>query len=80
MPKNTSNPLKLPWEPNNITDQFLIYLYFSEVQTLQRNQTREFNYLNGNLWNNRPNTLSNQTTTTVYSDPPEKAESKSIRL
>lgn len=76
-PDNTSNPLKFTWEPRNATDQFLIYLHFSEVQTLQRNQFREFDiYLNGNLWSNRSIRPYNRTFTSVWSDQPEKPASK----
>ncbi|KAL8093836.1 hypothetical protein AgCh_035641 [Apium graveolens] len=76
-PDNPSNPLRLPWTPSNASDQFLIYLYFSEVQTLQRNQTREFDiYLDGKPWSTRPVTPFNRTTVTVYSDVLEKPASR----
>ncbi|WOG94178.1 hypothetical protein DCAR_0313471 [Daucus carota subsp. sativus] len=72
-PDNSSNPLKLPWTPANASDQFLIYMYFSEVQTLQPNQTREFDiYLDGKPWSRRPVTPYNRSTVTVYSDALEK--------
>ncbi|KAK1400078.1 putative leucine-rich repeat receptor-like serine/threonine-protein kinase [Heracleum sosnowskyi] len=75
-PENTSNPLKITWEPRNASDQFLIYLHYAEVQTLQRNQTREFNiYLNGNLWYNRPISPFNRSTGTLYSTEPENQTS-----
>lgn len=76
-PDNSSNPLRLPWTPLNASDQFLIYLYFSEVQTLQRNQTREFDiYLDGKLWSSRPVTPFNRTTVTAYSEVLEKPASR----
>ncbi|KAK1354976.1 putative leucine-rich repeat receptor-like protein kinase [Heracleum sosnowskyi] len=76
-PDNSSNPLRLPWTPLNASDQFLIFLYFSEVQTLQRNQTREFDiYLDGKLWSSRPVTPFNRTTVTAYSDVLEKPASR----
>ncbi|KAL8149787.1 hypothetical protein AgCh_006700 [Apium graveolens] len=75
-PDNTSNPLKITWEPRNASDQFLIYLHFAEVQTLKRNQTREFNvYLNGNLMYNRPVIPINRSTGTGYSTEPEERAS-----
>lgn len=76
-PENSSNPLKLQWEPTNKSDQFLIYLHFAEVQTLQPNQSREFNiYLNGNLWYDETITPYNWTTITWDSEAPEKPASK----
>ncbi|KAL1806073.1 hypothetical protein ACET3Z_029141 [Daucus carota] len=76
-PDNSSNPLKLIWSPDNVTDQFLIYLHFSEVQSLHRNQTREFDiYLNGDLWSQYSIRPFNQSTTTLPSASPEKAASK----
>ena len=76
-PENTSNPLKLEWEPTNKSDQFLIYLHFAEVQKLQTNQSREFNiYLNGNLWYDETITPYDVITLTVESVAPEKPESK----
>ena len=76
-PDNSSNPLKLIWYPVNVTDQFLIYLHFSEVQTLHRNQTREFDiYLNGDLWSQFSISPFNRSTTTLPSASPEKSASK----
>ncbi|WOH12324.1 hypothetical protein DCAR_0831826 [Daucus carota subsp. sativus] len=76
-PDNITNPIKIFWQSVNVTNQFLIYLHFSEVQTLHRNQTREFDiYLNGDLWSDYSIRPSNLTTRTISSASPEKGASK----
>ncbi|XP_056177069.1 probable LRR receptor-like serine/threonine-protein kinase At4g29180 isoform X2 [Syzygium oleosum] len=42
-PRNASEPLELRWTSSNASDQFLVYLYFAEVEQLQKNVSRKFN-------------------------------------
>ncbi|XP_014500547.1 LRR receptor-like serine/threonine-protein kinase IOS1 [Vigna radiata var. radiata] len=44
-PENDSAPLVISWEPQNETDQFYVYMYFTEIQVLTKNQTRQFNIM-----------------------------------
>ncbi|KAL8149788.1 hypothetical protein AgCh_006701 [Apium graveolens] len=79
VPDNSSEPLKISWVPLNASDRFIICLHYGEVQTLQQNETREFNmYLNGNLWtpNDLPITPSYQTPSSVFSTGPELSASR----
>ncbi|XP_028778976.1 putative leucine-rich repeat receptor-like protein kinase At2g19210 [Neltuma alba] len=39
-PINESAPMKIEWEPEDATDQFFFYMHFSELQVLEKNQTR----------------------------------------
>ncbi|KAL3744834.1 hypothetical protein ACJRO7_014012 [Eucalyptus globulus] len=41
--QNASKPLELRWTSSNASDQFFVYLYFAEVEQLQRNVSRKFN-------------------------------------
>ncbi|KAA8536751.1 hypothetical protein F0562_029229 [Nyssa sinensis] len=64
---NASDSLYFSWVPDNPTDQFYIYLHFTEVQVLKANESRAFLiYLNGELWYSKPVIPSNLTTTTIY--------------
>uniref|UniRef100_A0A0R0G434 non-specific serine/threonine protein kinase n=1 Tax=Glycine max TaxID=3847 RepID=A0A0R0G434_SOYBN len=50
-PANVSAPLVISWKPDDPKDSFYVYLHFTEIQVLAKNQTREFNItLNGNPW------------------------------
>ncbi|KAK4774987.1 hypothetical protein SAY86_009922 [Trapa natans] len=49
-PKNGTNSLELTWVSSDANDQFYIFLYFAEVEVLQRNQTRNFSI----SWNGSP--------------------------
>ncbi|OMO91589.1 hypothetical protein COLO4_18263 [Corchorus olitorius] len=50
MPHNASDPLELSWTADSDTSKFYVYMYFAEVQQLQKNQTRKFNI----SWNGTP--------------------------
>jgi len=48
-PANASAPLLISWEPENETDQFYVYMHFTELFTT--NQTRRFNIMrNAESW------------------------------
>ncbi|KAK6236422.1 hypothetical protein QUC31_020207 [Theobroma cacao] len=50
MPHNASDPLELSWISDEDTSKFYVYMYFAEVQQLEKNQTRKFNISwNGSL-------------------------------
>ncbi|KAA8536755.1 hypothetical protein F0562_029233 [Nyssa sinensis] len=64
---NASDSLYYSWVPDTPTDQFYIYMHFTEVQVLKANQTREFLiYLNGQLWYNIPVVPTTVSTTTIF--------------
>jgi len=42
-PANGSAPLVISWEPDDESEQFYVYMHFTEIQVLSTNQTREFN-------------------------------------
>ncbi|XP_014499511.1 putative leucine-rich repeat receptor-like protein kinase At2g19210 [Vigna radiata var. radiata] len=46
-PQNDSAPLVIRWEPEHETDEFYVYMHFTEIQVLTTNQTRQFNIKNG---------------------------------
>ncbi|XVE98048.1 hypothetical protein REPUB_Repub03eG0071700 [Reevesia pubescens] len=49
-PRNGSDQLELSWTADADTYRFYVYMYFAEVQQLQKNQTRKFNISwNGSL-------------------------------
>ncbi|XVE70541.1 hypothetical protein DITRI_Ditri10aG0080200 [Diplodiscus trichospermus] len=43
MPHNGSDKLELSWTADADTSKFYVFMYFAEVQQLERNQTRKFN-------------------------------------
>ncbi|XP_028770227.1 probable LRR receptor-like serine/threonine-protein kinase At4g29180 isoform X2 [Neltuma alba] len=49
-PKNESAPLEFSWKPNDPNSKFYVYLYFAEVEKLQKKQLRKFNI----SWNGTP--------------------------
>ncbi|KAI9128757.1 hypothetical protein K1719_000240 [Acacia pycnantha] len=49
-PKNESAALEFSWEPNDPNFKFYVYLYFAEVEKLQKKQLRKFNI----SWNGSP--------------------------
>ncbi|RDX71291.1 LRR receptor-like serine/threonine-protein kinase IOS1, partial [Mucuna pruriens] len=64
---NASAPLVIRWEPKNQTDQFYVYMHFTEIQVLAKNQTREFIITqNGKPWYQKFSP-PNQTVYTIYS-------------
>ncbi|XP_057733753.1 LRR receptor-like serine/threonine-protein kinase IOS1 [Arachis stenosperma] len=66
-PANSSASLDLMWEPNNVDEQYYVYMHFNEVQKLAANQTRSFNItMNGKFWFG-PLVPAYQSTTTIYS-------------
>ncbi|KHN32668.1 Putative LRR receptor-like serine/threonine-protein kinase [Glycine soja] len=47
-PANVSAPLVISWKPYDPKESFYVYMHFTEIQVLAKNQTREFNItLNG---------------------------------
>ena len=42
-PANGSAPLVISWEPEDETEEFYMYMHFTEIQVLTTNQTRQFN-------------------------------------
>ncbi|CAL9244278.1 unnamed protein product [Arabidopsis halleri] len=49
-PTNASAPLTVKWFSKKIDDQYYFYAHFAEIEDLQANDTREFNFLlNGQL-------------------------------
>ncbi|XP_061356605.1 probable LRR receptor-like serine/threonine-protein kinase At1g05700 [Gastrolobium bilobum] len=66
-PDNASAPLKFYWDPNNVNDQYYIYMHFNEVEKLAANETRAFNItMNGKFFYG-PVVPAYQTTNTIYS-------------
>ncbi|XP_054785685.1 probable LRR receptor-like serine/threonine-protein kinase At4g29180 isoform X2 [Prosopis cineraria] len=49
-PKNESDTLEFSWAPNDPSSKFYVYLYFAEVEKLQKKQLRKFNI----SWNGSP--------------------------
>ncbi|KAI7747829.1 hypothetical protein M8C21_027884, partial [Ambrosia artemisiifolia] len=70
-PKYPNDSFVINWGSINKTDKFFTYMHFAEIETLKKNQTRQFNiYMNGNL-SFGPFSPYNHTTATVYSTKPE---------
>ncbi|XP_029128759.1 LRR receptor-like serine/threonine-protein kinase IOS1 [Cajanus cajan] len=50
-PANASDPLVISWEPLDETEQFYVYMHFTEFEVLAKNQTRKFTITeNGKPW------------------------------
>ncbi|KAJ0718080.1 putative transferase, protein kinase RLK-Pelle-LRR-I-1 family [Helianthus annuus] len=63
--------LNIEWNERNHGDKFFVFLHFAELETLPRNQKREFNiYLNGKLFSG-PFSPVFQLTNTFNSTEPE---------
>ncbi|XP_061371272.1 probable LRR receptor-like serine/threonine-protein kinase At4g29180 [Gastrolobium bilobum] len=50
IPRNHSDPLEFSWTPTDTSSKFYVYLYFAEVEKLQKTQLRKFNI----SWNGSP--------------------------
>ncbi|RDX62675.1 putative leucine-rich repeat receptor-like protein kinase, partial [Mucuna pruriens] len=67
-PLNANAPLLISWVPEDQTDQFYVYMHFTEIQVLAKNQTREFIITqNGNPWNQNYFSPPYQAVYTLYS-------------
>ncbi|KAD4982873.1 hypothetical protein E3N88_19544 [Mikania micrantha] len=67
IPTNPTYDLLYSWRPTSINDVFFMYLYFAEIETLQSNQTREFNVLlNRVIWTGGPISPIDHTTSTYF--------------
>ncbi|KAI4305451.1 hypothetical protein L6164_028816 [Bauhinia variegata] len=76
-PANASAPLKLSWTPPNTSNQYYVYMHFSELQELAQNETRSFKItLNGQIWSKYivPDYLGVTTTYTTSAISREKFE------
>lgn len=63
-PKNESEPLKFFLDTDDHSQRFYLYMHFSEILQLERNQSRVFNiWLNGKKWSDpvTPKPLSSST-------------------
>lgn len=49
-PRNASETLELYWNTTDSNDQFYVYMYFSEVEHLEKSQSRKLNI----SWNGAP--------------------------
>lgn len=49
-PQNASDSLELKWTGSELNSRFHIYMYFAELEKLEKNQTRKFNV----SWNGSP--------------------------
>ncbi|KAM1047044.1 hypothetical protein ACFX2C_026465 [Malus domestica] len=49
-PQNPSEPLNLYWKTTDMNAQFYVFMYFAEVENLEKNQSRKFNI----SWNGSP--------------------------
>ncbi|KAM2419960.1 hypothetical protein EV1_026198 [Malus domestica] len=49
-PQNASDPLNLYWNTTDMNAQFYVFMYFAEVEKLEKNQSRKFNI----SWNGSP--------------------------
>ncbi|KAL5824508.1 hypothetical protein ACOSQ3_020571 [Xanthoceras sorbifolium] len=68
--QNSSGPFYFYFETFDPISEFYIYMYFTETEKLQANQSREFNiYLNDEMWFG-PVSAIYLNTTTVYSVAP----------
>ncbi|CAI9281042.1 unnamed protein product [Lactuca saligna] len=60
MPSYPKNSININWNPDNITDQFFMYMHFAEIEILKRNLSYA-----------KPFSPLNHTTVTIYSTEPE---------
>ncbi|KAF7819731.1 putative LRR receptor-like serine/threonine-protein kinase [Senna tora] len=49
-PRNASAPLEFSWTPDDPNSKFYVYLYFAEVEQLEKDQVRKFSV----FWNGSP--------------------------
>ncbi|CAJ1955356.1 unnamed protein product [Sphenostylis stenocarpa] len=66
-PVNATAPLVISWEPQNPTELYYVYMHFTEIEVLPKNQTREFNITqNGKPWYQNLSPM-HQSINTIYS-------------
>lgn len=66
-PINATDHLLYTWKATNVTDEFFMFIYIAEIETLKKNDIREFNiYLNGDYWDGPVSPLDH-TATTLFS-------------
>ncbi|CAE6018980.1 unnamed protein product [Arabidopsis arenosa] len=79
-PRNATEPLFINWTPRPSNAQVYFYLHFAEIQTLEANETREFDIIFGENFNHsgfRPLKLQ---LSTVYTDAPVQCDSGGCSL
>ncbi|KAD4982877.1 hypothetical protein E3N88_19548 [Mikania micrantha] len=65
-PTNTKNDLLYTWKATSESEEFFMYIYFAEIETVKSNESREFMiYLNGVNWGG-PISPVDHTTTTYF--------------
>lgn len=80
IPKNASGPLVITWRPKPSNAQVYLYMHFAEVQTLEANDTREFDVIlkgNFNVSGFSPTKLK---VFTLFTEEPMKCDSEGCRL
>jgi hypothetical protein len=78
LPANASAPFDYYWYPDNVNDQYYLYVHFNEVEKLAENETRSFNItLNGVYWAG-PLIPKYQETLTIYSIHPLSGSTRHI--
>ncbi|KAK1425422.1 hypothetical protein QVD17_20774 [Tagetes erecta] len=61
---NTTQGYMYSWKATDVTQEYFIYIYFAEIETLQINQTREFDiYINDVYWDGPISPIDHTTST-----------------
>ncbi|KAL1293068.1 hypothetical protein AAHE18_19G045400 [Arachis hypogaea] len=75
-PVNASASFDFYWDPDNVDEQYYVFMHFNEVKKLAPNETRSFNVtLNGKYWGG-PLVPTYQSTSTIFSPSALAGESR----
>ncbi|MED6136237.1 hypothetical protein PIB30_054209 [Stylosanthes scabra] len=76
-PINASASFDFYWDPDNVDEQYYVFMHFNEVKKLLPNETRSFNVtLNGKYWYDGPLVPQYQSTSTIFSPSALGGESR----
>ncbi|CAH8282408.1 unnamed protein product [Eruca vesicaria subsp. sativa] len=79
-PRNASGPLIITWNPKPSNAQVYLYMHFAEIQTLEANDTREFDVILKGNFNHSGFSPTKLKVFTLFTEEPMQCDSGGCRL
>ncbi|KAG7572925.1 Malectin-like domain [Arabidopsis suecica] len=79
-PKNASAPLIITWEPIPTNAEVYLYMHFAEIQTLEANETRQFDVILKGNFNHSGFSPTKLKVFTLFTEEPMKCGSEGCHL
>jgi Leucine-rich repeat (LRR) protein len=80
IPRNASAPLIITWDPLPINAEVYLYMHFAEIQTLEANETRQFDVILRGNFNHSGFSPTKLKVFTLYTEEPMKCGSEGCYL